>query len=536
MERHISFAIASVILATAASAQLQQTCMIVDGGFINSSIGGFVQMADGGYASAGAYAETNDGYSAIGVTRFDANGNLVWMRSWANGPNQGTVAQGLVATADGGLVLAGYENATLTSGFYILKLDASGIMEWAKTYTSPDFSLLASFYSDGFIQTSDGGFAFIAFKEFPDHSYCMFRTDANGDLLWSDEIRYTGVPSDVAELPNGDLIFTGWKNGQSVPQLTLRKDGLTGTTEWMHWYNSTTDEIDVHGVTIGPDSTIVLVGRCYVPMAGNWGHVGAMALDAQGTPQWMTKVFTDDDVKGYQVTVHPDGGYVIVGHATEAFPGLDEVAACIIKLDDNGHLEWSKRYTHPDLLNSWFSRVSVADDGDLLVSGRAVSATNYPQRLMKLAPDGSTCPYCPSADSGSYLALDPQIAPDQGYMDAGPWATAAPFSLTMTDHTANVFLDVCGTTGVEEPDDIAVAYIAPNPFTTATVVTVDPSRLTGTAWIEIHDVLGRTVHQQRIVSRSTTINGDGLAYGSYTYMITDASGIVAAGNLQVNDR
>ena len=530
------FALAAGFLTTAVWAQLQQTCMIVDGGFINSSTGGFVQMADGGYASAGSYAETNDGYSAIGVTRFDANGSLVWMRSWSNGPNQGAVAQGLVATPDGGLVLVGWENATLNSGLYILKLDASGTMEWAKTYTSPDFALLSSFYSDGFIQTSDGGFALIAFKEFPDHSYCMFRTDANGDLLWSDEIRYTGVPSDVAELPNGDLIFTGWKNGQLAPQLTLRKDGLTGTTEWMHWYNSTTDEIDVHGVTIGPDSTIVLVGRCYVPMAGNWGHMGAMALDAQGTPLWMTKVWTSDDVKGYQVTPHPDGGYVIVGTATEAFPGLDDIAPCIIKLDDNGQLEWSKRYPHPDLLYSWFTRVAVADDGDLLVSGQAVAATNYPQRLMKLAPDGSTCPYCPSADSGSYLALDPQIAPDQGFMAAGPWAVEAMLTLTMTDHTAAVLADMCGTTGIA---DIANGYrvsLSPNPMIDNATLLLPEGPVPGNTVFELLDPTGRSVRAHRVSSTTVTIARGDLAAGSYLFRIGSDRGIIAVGKVQVADR
>lgn len=395
MKHYSGFLLATLLATAEVHAQLQQTCMVVDGYFYYLSEAGFVQTADGGFASAGPFSETNDGYNEIGVTRFDANGELLWLRKWTTGANDNIFPQALVATADGGLVLAGIDQATPPqSGWFIMKLDASGTLQWSKNYDSPTFSLIGSLYADGFRQTSDGGFAVVAFKQFPDHGFCMFRTDANGELLWSDEIRYTGTLCDIAELPNGDLVIAGESNNDAT--LLARKDGLTGVTEWVHWYSCTTEDFTPFAVTAGPDSTIVVSGRCSGYMPGDFGSIGAMALDAQGTPQWMTKVVTADEAQGFEVARDPTGGWVIAGHTTVPLPGSGELAPSVTKLSETGLLEWSKRYAFtPGIVNSWFSRISFADDGDLLVTGRTAAVNSYVQRLLKLAPDGIHMPLLP---------------------------------------------------------------------------------------------------------------------------------------------
>ncbi len=528
----------ALFAALTVHAQLQQTCMVVQNGFYHLSEAGFVQTADGGFASAGPFSESNDGYNETGVTRFDADGNVLWMRKWTTGPNTNFFPQALVATADGGLVLAGIDQVTgPQNGWFIIKLDATGTLQWAKNYASPDFSLIGSLYSDGFIQTNDGGFAMIAHKSFPNRSYCMLRTDADGNLLWSDEIRYTGVPSDVAELPNGDLIFTGWQNGLGVPPLTLRKDGLTGETEWMHWHTSVTDVMDVHGVAVGPDSTIVLTGICSGTTAGEWSHLGAMALNAQGTPLWMTKVHTSDQAVGYQITPHPAGGYVVVGLANRPFPELTEIAPTVTKLSDDGQLEWSKRYPlTPGMVSSWFSRVNIAADGDLLVTGRTAATDNYVQRLLKLAPDGTGCAYCPSQDTGSYQALEPMMAADQGNTDAGPWAVESPITLTMTDLTATVLADVCGATSIAEVASDRTLIVSPNPLVESATVHVPSATAAERAVLRLVDATGRVVRTHPITGTTLTLMRGDLAAGSYIYQLVGTTGILAAGKVQVAGR
>ena len=63
--------------------------------------------------------------------------------------------QSVVQTPDGGFVIAGtYEQADLTTDFFILKIDTLGKVVWSKTYGGP-----GSFdYARSIIATTDGGF------------------------------------------------------------------------------------------------------------------------------------------------------------------------------------------------------------------------------------------------------------------------------------------------------------------------------------------------------------------------------------------
>ncbi|MEO8066723.1 MAG: T9SS type A sorting domain-containing protein [Flavobacteriales bacterium] len=526
--KHILTLLATLI-TLATRAQLQEACILMNSQFfINSAMGGFVQMADGGYASVGTFSEINDGNSDIGVTKFDANGNVQWMHKLSAGNGVGAYAYAGVPTADGGLVVAGPHY--LLQGVFIAKIDAAGNVEWAKTYRSDNFTLIPMIYSDSFVMTNDGGFAYVLSQSDIGRGYCMLRTDANGNILWSDEVRYTYYASDVGELPNGDLIFTGWESQGAA--LTIRKDGLTGATEWMHWYSGTNEAFSAYGVAIGPDSTIVLSGECYVNASGELLHLSAMALAPDGTPLWMTKVNTADHGGGFEVATHPDGGYVITGRAFEAGT-LTPIATTVTKLTSDGLLDWSKRYTHPDVTWTWQTRISVAADGSPLVSGYDAAPTGYPQVLRKLGADGSSCPYCPSQDTGSYVALTPIIAPDQGYMNAGPWAIEEPLILTLTDYTAQVQADVCGTVGLVEQANDALISVAPNPCADRCTITLPWAVLQRDAMIELRDALGRIVLQQPLTGTNTAIDTRTLAAAGYLYRIVDGSGTIATGKLQV---
>ncbi|MGV3636404.1 MAG: T9SS type A sorting domain-containing protein [Flavobacteriales bacterium] len=531
-----SFLLPLLLSGGLAQAQLDPTCMVVDGYFYLVSEAGFVQLADGGYASAGAISETNDGYNEIGITRFDADGALTWVRKWTMGPFKNIYPQALVATADGGMAVAGIDQTGSSyRRWFIAKFQADGELQWAKTYGGPDFNVIGSLNSEGFIQTSDGGFAAIAQRNEPNRAYCMLRTDADGDVLWSDEIRFTGVPADVAELPGGDLIFTGWKNGFSAPPLTVRKDGLTGETEWLRWHTSSTDEIDIHAAAVGADGTIVLAGRCYVPTPGEWGHLGVLALNPEGEPLWMTKVWTADDVTGFQITRHPEGGYVVVGRSSVAFPGTGEVAPTIARLSEQGDLLWSKRYPlTDDLVSSSFSRVDIAADGDLLVTGKAGTSTAYVQRLLKLAPDGSTCAYCTTQDSGSFRQLEPLLAADQPSMQAGAWANAEELELTMVDMTADVRSAACVPTAVVEQALPPRVQVYPDPLVDMATfqLALDP----GSLQFELIDAAGRVVHSRSVTGRTFQLHRGDLRAGSYVYRLLKDDLPFATGTIRVADR
>jgi len=53
------------------------------------------------------------------------------------------------ATSDGGYALAGYTWSFEPNGYYLVKTDGSGILQWSKSYES-------NYGASGVIQTSDG--------------------------------------------------------------------------------------------------------------------------------------------------------------------------------------------------------------------------------------------------------------------------------------------------------------------------------------------------------------------------------------------
>jgi outer membrane protein assembly factor BamB len=531
MKHWLSFSITIAVLAHNAYGQFPETCMLLHAGFFTGSGGGLVETPDGGVAMAGAHDLTNSSGSDIAVTKLDASGALAWVRTYSTGPASSDIALAIVNTLDGGLAVSGQEGSGLV---FLMKIDASGTPVWTKTYDAPGVWGMRQ-HHNGLVQLADGGFALqLATQE--DNDWLMLRTDVDGEILWSDRLEFAGgLPMDVAALPNGDLVFTGNDQGLGAPTLILRKDGLTGTTEWMHWYTNGPGQImSAHGLITAADSTIVLAG--YINDISYY-DVFALALSpTDGTPLWSTRVGTDEFDLAEDIAIAPNGDYLLSGRMIQDTTLGPPMGGFVVRLNANGQRLWSRHVDHPDAALFQPVRCSVASDGGVLLSGYSGTTVDYPLGFMKLDASGNTCPYCPSADVGTQNSLSIAIAPDQGSAFTGPWATSADMTFILADITAIVSAYTCGTTGVDEGIAADEATVAPNPFSDHTVITLDRAALQGTVWIHLRDVLGRLVHTQLVQGNSTTIQCGALAPGRYAFSIQDNTGIVAKGRLQVADR
>lgn len=512
------FGIASAAIS---HAQLQEACINVTAGFLNTSQAGVVQTPDGGFVTAGRHEPINTGSYHVGVTKLDANGVLQWMKYYVGGSGIDW-PMAVINTSDGGLAVAGVSDNMGARGMFILKLDASGDEQWTKAYTSAGFGLQLN--SNSFIQMADGGFAMVGSPGFGQDGWHFLRTDAVGDLLWSDRMDFDpNIPTDVGELPNGDLVYTGWGGDEAF---VMRKDGLTGTNEWMNWYGATEPYIYPHALVVGPDSTIVIAGLIAAAPLASYDAF-AFAVDADGTPGWFSRISGADVERADDIALHPAGGYVLCSNVQSSADLTIYLSGFAARLDSSGQLLWSKRITSPDVLQERFERCAVTADGGILL------ADQNTQVLVKLDPNGNTCPYCPSTDAGTLVSVVPTLLPDEGTSTFGPWATPATLTFTVSDVTGTAAYSICGTSGVEDLAGTSTASIAPNPFSRSAVLTFDPARITGEAWIELRDVLGRVVQRQRVVGQSNTIDRANLAEGSYAWCVIDASGIIASGKVEV---
>jgi len=112
-----------------------------------------VETSHGGLVIAGYTNSYGAGGSDCLITKLYADGTLNWAKTL--GGSSDDVAQSVIETSDGGLVVAGYTNSYSTGSDYCLiaKLDADGTLNWARTLGN---SLGLDDYAYSVIETSDG--------------------------------------------------------------------------------------------------------------------------------------------------------------------------------------------------------------------------------------------------------------------------------------------------------------------------------------------------------------------------------------------
>src|SRR5438034_769806 len=111
-----------------AQSQFQRTI-----GGINSDYAySIIQSADGGYAVAGYTNSLGAGNFDMYIVKLDSNGALQWSKTV--GGTYDDYVQSIIQTTDGGYAVAGYTYSFGAGGgdMYIVKLDASGTLQWSK--------------------------------------------------------------------------------------------------------------------------------------------------------------------------------------------------------------------------------------------------------------------------------------------------------------------------------------------------------------------------------------------------------------------
>jgi len=145
-----------------------------------------IQTSNGGYAIAGTTGSFGAGKADVYVVKLDTNGNLQWTKT-IGGPKDDW-GSSLIQSSDGGYAIAGYTISFGAGGddVYVVKLDASGNLQWTKTIGGPDRE-----EGNSLIQTSDGGYAIAGYTKSlgaGGRDVYVVKLDANGNLQWTKTI------------------------------------------------------------------------------------------------------------------------------------------------------------------------------------------------------------------------------------------------------------------------------------------------------------------------------------------------------------
>ncbi|MEW6379241.1 MAG: PQQ-binding-like beta-propeller repeat protein [bacterium] len=141
------------------------------------------RTTDRGYIAAG-YSSGVDNFNFDSyVVKLDENGNEDWHKTFgrAQGDEEAASVQEIQG---GGYIIAGYTKSLGTGGrdFYIIKLDAGGMLVWDQTFGSTEDEEARSIY-----QISDGGYIVAGTRTIGgDGDFYLIKLESNGTLSTTD--------------------------------------------------------------------------------------------------------------------------------------------------------------------------------------------------------------------------------------------------------------------------------------------------------------------------------------------------------------
>jgi len=304
---------------------------------IQTSDGGFIAFGDS--QSDDGDASGGHGVSDIWVVKMDPNGAIEWQRMY--GGSSGEFGRAILPTKDGGYIFSGLaysndgdiSNQIGTADCWVVKIDASGNIEWEKSYSSGGVSEPSEI-----VQAEDGGYVVAASGSIQD--FWFFKIDGQGNLEW--EKFYGGSKqerlSKIRQTPDKGFILAGGS------------------------YSNDGDVTGHHGAVMFADFWIV-------------------KTDSLGDLQWQKSLGGSFYDEAFNVLVTSDGGYLAAGVSksndwdVSGHHGLvgTSIDTWVVKLDGQGNILWSRSLGGSANFDRAFAYLSETAEGDYILAGQTDS-------------------------------------------------------------------------------------------------------------------------------------------------------------------
>lgn len=378
----------------------------------------------GGSSKSGISGEKTDtcrGATDYWLLKLDNTGTIEWQKTYGSTDNGPQVAaftgyddlQKVIQTSDGGYMAGGFTAGgisgdktdsnrsgaeSVNNDYWVIKMDASGDIEWQKTVGGADDDRLYDL-----IQTADGGY-----------------------LLGGDS--WSNISGEKSE------------NAKGADDYWIVKLDSTGNLEWDKTIGG--DESDIlWSVNQIPDGSYILGGQSWSGISGDKADTcrgesdyWVVKIDATGTPEW-NKSYGGNDYD-WCTTVIPtsEGGYLAHGNSSSAQSGDKTEMGWgskdywVIKLDSIGGIEWQKALGGIDLDQTFHSGLAIeTNDGKYVVGGYSFSGLNGNKTdtsrggfgdywLVKLFED---CPTDTTQITGTVCATEGYLLPWDSTVFAG---------------------------------------------------------------------------------------------------------------------
>jgi len=303
---------------------------------------GVQQTTDGGYIIIGYSNSTdgniseNNGGSDYWVIKLDESGDMEWERSYGGSDSEdGKIVR---QTEDGGYIMAGTTISTDGDvvgndngfmGYWIIKTDETGNMEWQKFYGDYPISLIYDL-----IISSDGGYMVAGARStaetwpYEPIEVWMLKLDTTGNLEWQQAFGggFLDYAESVIETSDGGYLIAGYSYSDSIVGNDREADALilklsqTGEVEWYKAYGGALYEV-FNTVQETPDGGYICLGWSDssdddVSENFGMGDYWLVRLDSEGTLLWEKSFGGSQSDESYcDIVVTEDGGYILAGYS-----------------------------------------------------------------------------------------------------------------------------------------------------------------------------------------------------------------------------
>jgi uncharacterized delta-60 repeat protein len=324
------------------------------------------RTSDGGYIVAGWTTYMGTFNTDILLIKIDEFGNVQWAKTY--GGTGYDLAYSVQQTSDGGYIVAGitYSFGAGAYDAFLVKTDAFGNLQWAKTYGGMFDDLAHSVQ-----RTSDGGYILAGYTYSFGAGYWdifLIKTDANGNVQWAKT--YGGTSDDwaysVQQTSDGGYIVAGWTSsfGAGSSDIFLIKTDAFGNVQWAKTYGEAGNDV-AYSVQRTSDGGYIVAGY-----TGSFGAGGSdfflIKTNAFGNLQWAKTYGGMFDDLAHSVQQTSDGGYIVAG-ITYSF-GAGAYDAFLVKTDTFGNLQWVKTYGGTSVDRAY--SVQQTSDGGYIVAGQ----------------------------------------------------------------------------------------------------------------------------------------------------------------------
>lgn len=475
--------------------------------------------------------------AAVLVVATFAHAQITWQYTFGGyGSDEGRSVQ---QTADGGYLVCGSTGSfgPGNGDVYVIKLDSLGTKEWSGAYgtalTEEGWSVVP--LADGSVV---GGTTYSGTNS--GYDGLLIRLDDSGEVVWQ---KTAGTDQwdllyDVAGNASG-FLAAGQSFSSGSGDVWLVQFDADGDTLWTRTLG--TDHVEEgRALCVTPDGGCVIAGSEWL----DDGSIDAlvMKVDQNGALEWSRSLGGPGDQKGYGIAIATDSNFV-VGGSTRGF--AEPWSMLMAKLNTSGDSLW---LTSPGGgTEDWEGHEILAlDGGQLVMAGYSsgIGAGGRDAYLIFTTPDGywSFGPSYGGFEDEEFWAVD--TTSDGGFVCVGSTSSLGPgieavFVVKSDGDTLNApIIEVFDPLSLPDADPLGPPMLFPNPAQAHDVITINTGGQMGcsrSVEVDMVDVHGRSLLITSLASGTRQFELPDLSPGLYTVTIQWAGERKLIGRLVVTD-